>query len=57
MRMEEYEWDWAYHAFREWSGWSAEHTTDPADLKPSPTPTDREELLRSWFSLNERPEW
>jgi len=55
--MEEYEWDWAYHAFREWSGWSVEHTADPANLEPSPTPTDRELLLRSWFALNERPEW
>ncbi len=55
--MEEYEWDWAYHAFREWSGWSVEHTTDQANTEPSPTPTDRELLLRSWFELNERPEW
>lgn len=52
---EEYEWDWAYHAFREWSGWSVEHTTDPADPEPSATPTDREQLLRSWFALNRRP--
>lgn len=22
---EEYGWDWAYHAFREWNGWSAEY--------------------------------
>lgn len=22
---EEYGWDWTYHAFREWSGWSVEH--------------------------------
>ncbi len=55
--MEEYEWDWAYHAFREWSGWSVEHTTDPANNEPSSTQTDREKLLRSWFALNERPEW
>jgi len=54
---EEYGWDWAYHAFREWQGWSVEHTTDPANQEPSPTPTDREQLLRSWFALNHRPQW
>lgn len=52
---EEYGWDWAYHAFREWNGWSVEHTTDPQNRQPSPTPTDRERLLRSWYAKNERP--
>jgi len=30
---EEYGWDWTYHAFREWEGWSVEHaaTAHPAD--------------------------
>ena len=23
---EEYGWDWSYHAFREWDGWSVEKT-------------------------------
>jgi len=49
-------WDWPYHAFREWAGWSVEHTTDPQDWNPSPTPTDRERLLRKWFGQNVRPE-
>jgi hypothetical protein len=53
--MEENGWDWAYHAFREWQGWSVEHGSDKADTKPSPTPTDRERLLRGWFSENEKP--
>jgi len=52
---EECGWDWCYHAFREWSGWSVEHTTDAKDPRPSPTPTDREKLLRRWFARNERP--
>ncbi|MBR0459159.1 MAG: cellulase family glycosylhydrolase [Victivallales bacterium] len=26
---EEYGWDWCYHAFREWPGWSAEHVLGP----------------------------
>ena len=51
---EEYGWDWSYHAFREWAGWSVEHTTDPNNWEPSPTPTDREKLLRSWFARNRR---
>lgn len=25
---EEYGWDWTYHAFREWRGWSVEHEAD-----------------------------
>ena len=25
---EEFEWDWTYHAFREWPGWSLEYTAD-----------------------------
>jgi hypothetical protein len=43
-------WDWTYHAFREWDGWSVEHGPDRTDHQPSPTPTDREQLLRSWFA-------
>lgn len=32
---EEYGWDWTFHAFREWAGWSVEHDgTGPDDLKP-----------------------
>ncbi len=52
---EEYGWDWAYHAFREWSGWSVEHTTDRQNPGRSALPTDREQLLRSWYARNDRP--
>ena len=52
---EEQGWDWAYHAFREWDGWSVEHGPNPKDHAPSRTPTDRERLLRSWFEKNGRP--
>jgi len=45
-------WDWSYHAFREWDGWSVEHGPDRNDHARSATPTDREELLRSWFARN-----
>jgi hypothetical protein len=51
---EEEGWDWAYHAFREWDGWSVEHGPDKDDRKRTAEPTDRELLLRSWFEKNER---
>ena len=49
---EENGWDWAYHAFREWDGWSVEHGPDPKDHARSKTPTKRQELLQSWFAKN-----
>jgi hypothetical protein len=51
---EAHDWDWSYHAFREWDGWSVEHGSDPNDHNRSKTPTDREHLLRSWFAKNRR---
>ena len=51
---EEEGWDWAYHAFREWSGWSVEHSTDKNNNRRVSEPTDREMLLRSWFEKNNR---
>jgi hypothetical protein len=49
---EENGWDWAYHAFREWDGWSVEHGPDRNDRSRAQTPTDRQQLLRSWFEKN-----
>lgn len=41
----EYGWDWTYHAFREWPGWSVEHEGGgPADMKPS-ADTPRKRVL------------
>ena len=51
---EEYGWDWAYHAFREWNGWSLEHSGDRADNKPTTEPTDRLLLMQSWFEMNRK---
>ncbi len=52
---EEYGWDWSYHAFREYGGWSVEHENLPYDrdhhVKAS-EPTDRQEVLMKWFKLN-----
>jgi hypothetical protein len=52
---EQHGWDWSYHAFREWQGWSVEHGDDFADTKPAETPTRRQNLLRTWFEKNVRP--
>lgn len=49
---EEFRWDWSYHAFREWSGWSVEHGPEKADTAPSKTHTGREKLLRDWYGKN-----
>jgi len=53
---EEYGWDWAYHAYREWDGWSLEHDgTDPQDRSRSETPGKRLEYMLEWFRKNEKP--
>lgn len=52
---ESHGWDWSYHAFREWDGWSVEHGPGRNDRERSPAPTDREKLLRSWFESNQKP--
>lgn len=52
---EAHDWDWSYHAFREWDGWSVEHGADRQNRQRATTPTDRETLLRSWYQQNEKP--
>ncbi|MFO8012149.1 MAG: cellulase family glycosylhydrolase [Phycisphaerae bacterium] len=47
-------WDWAYHAFREWDGWSVEHGPDRSDHQPTADPTPRKRLLLEWFAKNEK---
>ncbi|MBE6396236.1 MAG: hypothetical protein E7046_04460, partial [Lentisphaerae bacterium] len=43
---EEYGWDWTYHAFREYSGWSVEHEgPDASHMKPSSDNPRRRALL------------
>lgn len=50
---EEYGWDWTYHAFREWDGWSVEHGNDKNDHELKET-TPRKELLLKYFKLNKK---
>ncbi|MEK7678376.1 MAG: hypothetical protein AAB676_21305 [Verrucomicrobiota bacterium] len=52
---EQYGWDWSYHAYREWDGWSLEHGPDPNDHKPTAAPTGRKQLLLEWFAKNQKP--
>jgi endoglucanase len=54
---EQYGWDWSYHAFREWSGWSVEHGSDRSDTRPAAQPTDRQKLLQEWYGKNQKPAW
>lgn len=45
---EEYHWDWTYHAFREWSGWSLEHAGPDKDhLQPSPDNPRKRAVLKA----------
>ena len=52
---EEYGWDWTYHAYREWDGWSVEHSSAPQDHEPTREPGDRMRLLLEWFGKNVKP--
>ncbi len=49
---EEYGWDWSYHSFREWHGWSVEHSTDQNNLERANSDTDRKILLLKYFGRN-----
>ena len=50
---EEYGWDWSYHAFREYHGWSLEHGSDKNSLETVET-NPRKEAVLKWFSKNVR---
>ena len=51
---EEYHWDWTYHAFREWSGWSVEHSGTPTQMRPDSN-TDRKRILLKYLERNRQP--
>jgi len=50
---EENRWDWCYHAFREFEGWSLEHEGAPGAVKPSTT-NDRKKILIQSFKKNQQ---
>ena len=47
---EEYHWDWTFHAFREWNGFSPEHYGPPNDPKLGDNP--RKATLLKYFKRN-----
>lgn len=52
--MESYGWDWTYHAYKEYHGWSVEFSDSLGDMR-TPLETDRKALLLSYFALNQNP--
>ena len=51
---DELKWHTTYHAFREWSGWSLEHSDDPSDNNPVAEETKRARVIRNYFKANTR---
>ena len=51
---EEYGWDWTYHAFREWSGWSVEHAGKSRKDNRRVGDTDRKQVLLKAFEKNQK---
>ena len=51
---ETHDWDWAYHAFREWDGWSVEHSGPKGQTRRAASPTDRQLLLMEYFQLGRK---
>lgn len=49
---EEYGWDWSYHAFREWSGWSVEHSDAMAEKDAVRQDTARKKTLLKYYERN-----
>ena len=53
---EENGWDWTYHAYREWPGWSCEHSgTDISKPQPSPANPRKRVLLSAFAENHNRP--
>ncbi len=48
---EEYGWDWCYHSFREYYGWSLEQEGGPKDHKPS-ADNARKRVMLEFFGRN-----
>lgn len=55
--LEELGYDWSYHAYREWQGWSLEHEGPLDQARTATGPTDRQKAVTRWFQRNERPQF
>jgi endoglucanase len=51
---EKHNWDWSYHAFREWPGWSVEHTGPLSQPVLEKSPSSAQSLLRNWYAKNKK---
>ena len=51
---EEYKWDWTYHAFREWEGWSLEHEGTPDAIVKAQQPTERLKVMLKYWQKNKQ---
>ena len=51
---EENGWDWAYHAYREFHGWSVEHDDNRSNTQRTKTPTNRQALLMKYFQMGRK---
>jgi len=49
---EQHGFDWSYHAYREWQGWSLEHEGPLEKPIKAQTPTDRQQVVTAWFTRN-----
>jgi hypothetical protein len=47
--------DWSYHAYREWQGWSLEHEGPLSHPAKAQSPTVRQKVVTGWFSRNQVP--
>jgi len=47
-------WDWSYHAFREWQGWSLEFSTNINDREPENNEGERMKIILGEFSKNNK---
>jgi endoglucanase len=50
---ESYGWDYTYHSFREFHGWSLEHDSNPDNLQRVRGRTDRAEVIRQFLARNQ----
>jgi hypothetical protein len=52
--LEKHRFDWSYHAYREWQGWSLEHEGPLNAPTKAQFPTDRQQVVTGWFQKNGR---
>ncbi len=51
---EDYGWDWSYHAFREWNGWSVEHQGNTKETLVPSADNPRKQTLLNAFKKGKR---